>query len=108
MKAEFKDVDDSVFNVFKEWNEIIKNNNEQPTHNPLDIKYYIRDKWWKKLIPSFIYRILFKPDKIFKNCYPISIDFDYTQQPLSGSPDGSPKLPTATSDNGKRCVKFQN
>ena len=28
------------------------------------------------------------------------------QQPLSGSPDGSPKSAEPTSDNGKRCAKF--
>ena len=27
------------------------------------------------------------------------------QQPLSGSPEGSPKRPSGTSDNGKRCTK---
>ena len=30
---------------------------------------------------------------------------NYTQQPLSGSPEGSPKCPADTSDNGKRCAK---
>ena len=27
------------------------------------------------------------------------------QQPLSGSPEGSPKVATQPSDNGKRCAK---
>jgi len=85
MKIEFKNTNYSVFKIMKEWNEIINKNNEQPQPNPLDIKYYIRNKWWKKIIPMFIYRVLFKPDKTFKNCYPSSIDFDFVQQSLSGS-----------------------
>lgn len=28
------------------------------------------------------------------------------QQPLSGSPEGSPKSAMPTSDNGKRCVQY--
>ena len=32
--------------------------------------------------------------------------FNIAQQPLSGSPEGSPKSAEPTSDNGKRCVKF--
>lgn len=77
MKLEIKDIDNSVFKVLKEWNEIVKNNNKQPATNPIDIIYYIRDSWWKKLIPFYIYKIFFKPNKVFKNCYLSSIDFNH-------------------------------
>ena len=30
---------------------------------------------------------------------------NYVQQPLSGSPNGSPKSAEPTSDNGKRCTQ---
>jgi hypothetical protein len=97
MNVEFKDVDNSVFKVLKEWNEFVKTNNEQSPPNPVDIKYYIIDKWWKKIIPMFIYRLLFKPNKTFKNCYPSSIDLDFVQQRLSDSED---KFSTSKSPKG--------
>ena len=37
--------------------------------------------------------------------YPEFNPLTLAQQPLSGSPDGSPKSATPTSDNGGRCVQ---
>ena len=45
----------------------------------------------------------------YKNCHRNAFPDSYlppiAQQPLSGSPEGSPKSAESTSDNGKRCTQ---
>ena len=62
--------EDLVSTFIKNWNEVVKANKEK---TPITIKLYIKDKWWKKIIPMPIYKLFFKPDEVYKNCYPAQI-----------------------------------
>lgn len=63
------DDDNSIHRIFYKWVEEV----EQKSQEGIEIRHYIKTKWYEKIMPNFIYKIFFKPKQIFKNCYPTDI-----------------------------------